>query len=103
MLFRSDIPHFRKMKEEGELGFGVVEQIRTIPHYNKFFRWIPEFAATKFMQAPDHICIVGIDEMTAISSNDLLNWSVSGVGKVHVLKGENSGVYVNGDQVLIKA
>ena len=55
------------------------------------------------MQAPDHICIVGIDEMTAISSNDLLNWSVSGVGKVHVLKGENSGVYKHGDQVLIKA
>ena len=103
MVLGPDIPHFRKMKEEGELGFGVVEQIRTIPHYNKFFRWIPEFAAAKFMQAPDHICIVGIDEMTAISSDDLLNWSVTGVGKVHVLKGENAGVYSQGEKVLIKS
>lgn len=101
MVFGPDIPHFRKLKEEGEIGFGIIENIRTIPHYNKFFGWIPEFAVQRFMQAPAHISVVGIDENTAIYSDDLLRWSVVGSGKVHVLKGTNTGVYHAGDEVLI--
>ena len=102
MVLGPDIPHFRNMKKEGEIGFGIVEHIRTIPHYNKFFKWIPEFAAQRFMQAPEHINIVGIDEMTAIYSEDLTNWSVTGFGKLHLLKGQNSGVYEVGETVLIQ-
>ena len=96
MVLGPDIPHFRKPKEEGEPGFNVLSNIRTIPHFNKFFRWIPESAAQRFMKAPDHICVVGIDEMTAIYSDDLVIWSVIGDGKAHLLKGANQGIYESG-------
>jgi len=93
MALGPDIPHFRKPKADGEMGFGVVKQVRTIPHYNKFFGWVPEFAAQKFLQAPADICVVGIDELTAIVTSDLQEWKVVGEGNLHLLKGQNSGVY----------
>ena len=103
MALGPDIPHFRKPKAEGELGFGVVKHIRTIPHYNKFFGWVPEFAAQKFLQAPADICVVGIDEFTAIVTDDLENWSVVGGGRLHLLKGKNAGVYDAGVTLKIEA
>ena len=103
MVLGPDIPHFRKPKEDGDPGFNVVSNIRTIPHFNKFFRWIPETAAQRFMKAPEDICIVGIDEMTAIYSDDLNTWKIHGIGKMHLLKGKNPGVYAAGDYVTISA
>lgn len=103
MALGPDIPHFRRPKADGETGFGITRNIRTIPHYNKFFGWVPEFAAQKFMQAPEDICVVGIDELTAIVTDDLDNWRVIGVGRVHLLKGKNSGVYRSGEIMKIEA
>lgn len=96
MALGPDIPHFRKPKAKDEVGFGIVENIRTIPHYNKFFGWVPEFAAQKFLQAPPNICVVGIDELTAIVTHDLQTWTVVGHGKLHLLNGQNIGVYEAG-------
>ena len=89
MAMGPDIPHFRKMKEVGEKGFAVVPHIRVIPHYNKFFKWIPDSAAQLFLKAPEGVNLLGIDEDTAIVSSDLINWKVFGVGAVHVLNGAN--------------
>ena len=103
MVLGPDIPHFRKQKENGEAGFNVVSHIRTIPHFNKFFKWIPDAAAQKFMQAPEDICIAGIDEMTAIYSDDLQSWSVVGHGKMHLLKASTTGVFAAGETTTIVA
>lgn len=97
MAFGSDIPHFRKMKAEGSLGLGLLPEIRTIPHYNKFFGWIPDAAAQLFLKAPDHIRIVGIDENTAMWSDDCEKWSVAGEASVHLLNGEVKGRYNSGE------
>lgn len=102
MVLGPDIPNFRHMRAEGSAGFGVVPHIRTIPHYNKFFRWIPEFAAQKFLQAPEHLFVVGIDEMTAIESDDLITWRVHGVGKMHLLTGDDAGVYAESATLMIR-
>lgn len=102
MALGPDIPHFRKPKAEGEVGFGVVKNIRTIPHYNKFFGWVPEFAAQKFLQAPADIYVVGIDELTAIVTDDLQTWRVFGLNSVHLLKGTNTGIYKVGSNLQIK-
>ena len=102
MALGPDIPHFRRPKAEGEVGFGVVKNIRTIPHYNKFFGWVPEFAAQKFLQAPADICVVGIDELTAIVTDDLQTWSVFGLSNVHLLKGTNTGIFKVGSTLQIK-
>jgi cyanophycinase-like exopeptidase len=102
MALGPDIPNFRKMRSEGSLGLNLIPQIRTIPHYNKFFKWIPDSAAELFLKAPDGVHIVGIDEDTAISSDDLTTWSVHGVGSAHLLNGEHKGKYADGSSVVIE-
>ena len=102
MAFGPDIPHFRHLKREGEPGLGLLPHIRTIPHYNKFFKWIPESAAQKFMRAPEGIIVIGVDENTAATSDDGLTWMVQGVGKVHVLTGQSSGIYEAGTTFYIE-
>ena len=97
MAMGPDIPNFRKMKEQGQEGFGIVSNIRTIPHYNKFFKWIPDAAAQLFLKAPDGVCVVGIDEDTAMLTSDLKNWQVHGVAGVHILSGGQSAKYLHGD------
>ncbi len=97
MAMGPDIPNFRKMKSEGSQGLGLVTHIRTIPHYNKFFKWIPDSAAELFLKAPAGISIVGIDEDTAIYSDDVESWTVHGVASAHVLSKDHSAKYVDGD------
>ena len=101
MALGPDIPHFRKMKEVGSTGLGIVSNIRTIPHYNKFFKWIPDAAAELFMKAPPGVNIVGIDEVTAFVTDDLENWTVSGIANVHVLTGVSIGRYSEGGHCTI--
>ena len=95
MALGPDIPNFRKMKEPGSIGLGVVPHIRTIPHYNKFFGWIPHAAAQLFLKAPEHITVTGIDEDTAIWSDDLKNWNVYGKGSAHLLGSGPSSININ--------
>ena len=102
MALGPDIPNFRKMKSEGSAGLNLVPHIRTIPHYNKFFKWIPDSAAELFLKAPEGIQIVGIDEDTAIFSDDLSTWIVAGVGGVLVLNGDHSGKYGQDSSVVIE-
>jgi len=101
MAFGPDIPHFRKMKESGEIGLGLLPNIRVVPHYNKFFKWIPEGAVQLFLKAPEGVRIVGIDEGTAIVTNNLKVWSIYGDGFAHLLNGKNPGKYESGSEVEI--
>jgi cyanophycinase len=93
MAFGPDVPNFRKMKEEGSTGLGLLNNIRVIPHYNKFFGWIPDAAAQLFLKAPEHIRIIGIDEDTALWSDDLQWWNISGKGATHLLSGAARGKF----------
>ena len=99
MALGPDIPNFRKMKAEGSAGLNLIPRIRTIPHYNKFFGWIPDSAAQLFLKAPEHITVTGIDEDTAIWSDDLVKWNVVGKGSLHLLTGEKLGKFPNGSTV----
>ncbi len=101
MAFGPDIPNFRKMKEEGSTGLGLLNNIRVIPHYNKFFGWIPDAAAQLFLKAPEHFRIIGIDEDTALWSDDLQSWNISGKGAAHVLTGEITGKYHTPESILL--
>lgn len=97
MALGPDIPHFRKMKAEGSPGFGLLPHIRVIPHYDKFFKWIPDAAAKLFLKAPEGVRIVGIDENTAVKSSDLKNWEVCGIGGVHILQSDSAHSYRSGE------
>ena len=45
MVLSSQIPNFRFTKNPPTQGLNLLPNVRVIPHFNKFFRWIPESAA----------------------------------------------------------
>lgn len=88
MVLSAQIPNFRFSKKEPTVGLNLIPNIRVIPHFNKFFKWIPESAAKILLHVPDNTILIGVDELTAIvkrSGNE--HWVVYGEAKVHVLKG----------------
>ena len=109
MAMAGDIPNFRKMKEEGSPGLNILPRVRTIPHYNKFFGWIPDAAASVMLRAPDGVWVIGVDEGTAaVSGLDPetsyvdSTFAVHGVASVHVLKGGPTHKYVQGETLTLK-
>jgi cyanophycinase len=88
MVLSAHIPNFRLLKKNPTAGLNLLPEIRVIPHFNKFFRWIPESAAKVLLHVPDNSILIGVDELTAIvkRSGDS-EWVVVGEAKVHVLRG----------------
>ena len=98
MALGKHVPNFFRPKEDGTEGFGLIGEIRTIPHYNKFFGWIPDAAARKLLTAPVGTTVIGIDESTALVTGlsddpevsfENNSWRVHGEGHVHLLRGES--------------
>jgi len=88
MVLSSHIPNFRLLKKSPTAGLNLLPEIRVIPHFNKFFKWIPESAAKVLLHVPDDSVLIGVDEMTAIvKRSGNVHWVVVGEAKVHVLKG----------------
>ena len=88
MVLSSHIPNFRLLKKSPTAGLNLLPEIRVIPHFNKFFKWIPESAAKVLFHVPDDSILIGVDELTAIvKRTGDEHWMVIGEAKVHVLKG----------------
>ena len=100
MVLSSHIPNFRLLKKTPSAGLNLLPELRVIPHFNKFFRWIPESAAKVLLHVPDDSILIGVDELTAIvkRSGDE-HWVVVGEAKVHVLKGMPDQQLVDGQQI----
>jgi cyanophycinase-like exopeptidase len=88
MAMCTEIPNFRFTKREPTRGLNILPNLRVIPHFDKFFRWIPDSAAKVLMHAPENSILLGIDELTALvrRSNET-HWIVQGEAKVHILQG----------------
>jgi cyanophycinase-like exopeptidase len=88
MVLSAQIPNFRMLKRSPSKGLNLLPHIRVIPHFNKFFKWIPESAAKVLLHVPDDSILIGVDELTAIvQRSGSEHWTVVGEAKVHVLKG----------------
>ncbi len=88
MVLSAHIPNFRLLKKSPTAGLNLLPEIRVIPHFNKFFKWIPESAAKVLLHVPDNSILIGVDELTAIVKlSGETDWLVVGEAKVHVLKG----------------
>jgi cyanophycinase-like exopeptidase len=100
MVLSSHIPNFRLLKKAPTAGLNLLPEIRVIPHFNKFFKRIPESAAKVLLHVPDDSILIGVDELTAIvkRSGDQ-HWVVVGEAKVHVLKGMPDQQLVDGDEI----
>ena len=108
MAFGSEVPNFFRMKEVGTPGLNIVSHVRTIPHYNKFFGWIPDSAAKIMLKAPEGTFIIGIDEDTALvtgldskTSLESKTWQVHGVAGVHILRGAPTKKYQAPDHLTL--
>ena len=100
MVLSSQIPNFRLTKNPPTQGLNLLPNIRVIPHFNKFFRWIPESAAKVLLHVPSDAILIGVDEMTAIVKRaGADHWVVVGDAKVHVLKGLPDQVLHDGQEI----
>ena len=100
MVLSSQIPNFRLSRAEPTTGLNLIPNIRVIPHFNKFFKWIPESAAKLLMHVPDNSVLIGIDELTAIvkrAGSDF--WQVYGQAKLHMLKGLPEAQFSHGQEI----
>jgi cyanophycinase-like exopeptidase len=100
MVLSAEIPNFRLLKKSPTAGLNLLSEIRVIPHFNKFFRWIPESAAKALLHTPNDSILIGVDELTAIvkRSGDT-DWVVVGDAKVHILKGLREEQLINGQTI----
>jgi hypothetical protein len=88
------------LKREPTPGLSLLPDIRVIPHFNKFFKWIPDSAATVLLHAPNDQIVLGIDELTALVKRPTQSkWQVHGEAKVHVLKGLPTNAYSHGEEI----
>ena len=100
MVLSSQIPNFRLTKNPPTQGLNLLPNIRVIPHFNKFFRWIPESAAKVLLHMPNDAILIGVDEMTAIvKRKGTEHWLVVGDAKVHILKGLPDQVLHDGQEI----
>ena len=100
MVLSSQIPNFRISRAQPTVGLNLIPNIRVIPHFNKFFKWIPESAAKLLMHVPDDSILIGIDELTAIvKRNGSDFWQVYGQAKLHTLKGLPEQQFSDGQEI----
>ena len=103
MVLSSHIPNFRLLKSTPTAGLNLLPEIRVIPHFNKFFKWIPESAAKVLLHVPSDAILIGVDEMTAIVKRyGAEHWVVVGDAKVHVLKGPPDQELHDGQEINLK-
>lgn len=67
MALCSYVPDFRHPKAGGEEGLGLVLNARVIPHFDRYARFIPDFALKPLITL-DNV-VIGIDENTALVSD----------------------------------
>ena len=99
MAFSGYVPHFRLSRAQPTKGFGLLKEVRVIPHFDKFFKWIPDSAAKHLLDLPGDSTLIGIDEDTAVVRRANQDWQVWGKGKLHLLKGQTPGQFGAGEFV----
>jgi hypothetical protein len=101
MVLSAQVPNFKFSKKEPTLGLNLTPNIRVIPHFDRFFKWIPESAAKILLHVPDKTVLIGIDELTAIvKRSGEQNWRVYGRAKVHVLKGMPDQELIHDEEII---
>jgi cyanophycinase len=83
MAFGGTIMGIRKSSHSA--GLGLLPEIEVIPHYDKMLGWLPDRVASFIARGGAVSTLIGIDENTALYHDG--KWRVSGVGKVHILRG----------------
>lgn len=93
MAMSATLPHFRS---SGGEALGLLPGISVIPHYDRFGKMMKPV-----LRLHDRdVTVVGIDEKTALHGGPD-DWTVYGVGAVHIFGPHGADVYRSGDSVTI--
>lgn len=88
MALAGEIANPFKLTAKAEPGFNVVPNLKVLPHFDRYFGWIPTPAAKLLGKSKSGALAVGIDENTAlVSTGDPNFWQVQGLGAVQLLNG----------------
>ena len=68
MVMGGSIQHFRRPGAAPVAGLGVVPDVRILPHFDRYTRWLPDIALRPF--AAKDATMLGIDEDTALVAED---------------------------------
>jgi cyanophycinase len=66
MVMGDWIPDLRHPNGGGTPGFGVVPQLRVLPHFDKMLGWVPDAVTRMLLRSADGVTLVGVDELTAL-------------------------------------
>ena len=93
MALAGYVPDFRHPRKGGEDGLGVVPDIRVLPHFDRYTKWMPDFALRPLVT--DGVQVLGIDEETALvgEPNATPVWTFSARGRQSVWRVEQDRRY----------
>lgn len=100
MVMSSHVPNFRLSRSEPTPGLNILKNVRVIPHFNRFFKWIPESSARILLDVPQGSVLLGIDELTGLVKRfNNSDFEVFGEAKVHILKGMPNQQLVHSEKI----
>jgi len=82
-------------------GLGLLPHIRVLPHFDKMFARIPDFFS-RFMNVPDDVHVIGIDEDTAIVGGPH-EWVVQGRQSAWLFVNNHRVEYPTGSTITLNA
>lgn len=103
MALAAEIPNPFKLSSPATPGLGLIPNLKVLPHFDRYFGWVPKPMANYLAKSKLNILTVGIDENTAlVSAGELNNWSVWGYGKVKILN-RHERELISGDNLDIQS
>jgi cyanophycinase-like exopeptidase len=99
MVMAAWVPSLRHPREGGTPGLGLLSHLRVIPHFDAFFKRMPDVATRFLVGSDDSITVVGVDEETAIVGGPE-EWVVHGRSSAWILKGSDRQRFRSGETLL---
>jgi cyanophycinase len=91
MALAGQVPNPFKLTATATTGLGIAPNLKVLPHFDRYFGWVPTPMAKFLGKATSGMLSVGIDENTAlVSTGDPNVWSVWGFGAVQLLNGSEA-------------
>lgn len=85
--------------EGSGLGLGLVPRLAVIPHFDAMRKWRRGMTERFTENIPEGVTVVGVDEHTAIVTDDLTTYEVYGVGTAVMV--EDGSVFGPGDRFAV--
>ena len=95
MAIANHIPEIKTFGKTITEGFGLLPNVRVIPHFDRMF-----MSAFSRFAHQDSVTVLGIDENTALVGG-LSEWQVKGVGTVTVFKDGQKEIFSSGQTLFL--